>query len=303
MKTLATILSDRPMPELPDIVVYVRRLNAFYAGKTLRKIDLKSPFVLRTFEPDVFSLEGRTITSFQRHSKRIIWEFEGNLWLVFHLMITGRFHRKKSGTKPKSKQDLAAFQFDDDTLMLTEAGKKHRAAIYCFNNPKDIEALDRGGIEPLECSPEEFAAQLKSENHTVKRSLTDPRLFSGIGNAYSDEILHAARLSPIKWTSRLTDDEVTRLHEAVVATLERWTELLEEQLGDGFPEKVTAFHPEMSVHGRFGEPCPECSSPVQRIIYAENETNYCAKCQTEGKVLADRSLSRLLKDDWPRTLE
>lgn len=291
------------MPELPDVEVYVRRLNAMYAGKPLEKIDLKSPFVLRTFEPDVFGCEGRNVVAFRRQAKRIVLQFDNGLWLVFHLMITGRFHRKKPGTKPKGKNDLAAFHFPGDTLMLTEAGKKHRAAIYCFDDESKIDELDRGGIEPLTCSLDDFTQQLKCENHTLKRSLTDPRLFSGIGNAYSDEILHAAKLSPIKWTSRLSDDEIERLHATVVSTLTRWTELLDEQVGDGFPEKVTAFHPKMSVHGRFGEPCPVCEAPVQRIVYAENETNYCAKCQTDGKLLADRSLSRLLKDDWPKTLE
>ena len=215
------------MPELPDVEVYVRRLNAIYGGKTLEKITLKSPFVLRTFEPDLFACEGRKVIAFHRHAKRIIWEFESDLWLVFHLMIAGRFHRKKPGTKPRGKSDLAAFYFPDDTLMLTEAGKKHRAAIYCFDDAAKIDELDRGGIEPLTCTLEEFAQQLKCENHTVKRSLTDPRLFSGIGNAYSDEILHAAKLSPIRWTSRLTDEEIERLHATVVATLTRWTELLD----------------------------------------------------------------------------
>ena len=291
------------MPELPDIVVYVRRLNALFAGRVLEKVEIRSPFVLRTFEPDVFSAEGRVVVAFQRHAKRIVWEFEGGLWLVFHLMITGRLHRKKAGTKPKGKNDLAAFHFSDDTLMFTEVGKKHRAAMYCFDDPQQIHALDRGGIEPLDCSLDEFKSQLKAENHTLKRSLTDPRLFSGIGNAYSDEILHAARLSPIKWTSRLSDEEIERLHGAVVETLTKWTELLSEQVGEEFPERVTAFHPKMSTHGRFGEPCPVCHAPIQRIVYADNETNYCAKCQTDGKLLADRSLSRLLKDDWPKRLE
>ncbi len=290
------------MPELPDIEVYVRRLNALYAGLRLEKIHLKSPFVLRTFDPDIFEAEGRTIESFRRHSKRIVWELEGNLWIVFHLMITGRFHRKKHGVKPKSKSDLVAFQFESDTLMLTEAGKKHRAAVYCFNDARQLDELDRGGIEPLSCTFEEFAEQLKRENHTLKRSLTDPRLFSGIGNAYSDEILHAARLSPIKWTSRLSDKEVQQLYEAVVTTLQTWTQRLSDLVGDGFPEKVTAFHPDMAVHGRYQKPCPVCGSAVQRIVYAENETNYCVTCQTGGKLLADRSLSRLLKDDWPKEL-
>ena len=270
------------MPELPDVVVYVNRLNALYAGKQLEKVELRSPFVLRTFDPDIFEVEGRQVIGFRRQAKRIVWELEGSLWLVFHLMIAGRFHRKKAGTKPKGKNDLAAFHFAGDTLMLTEAGSKHRAAIWCFAEEAAIDELDRGGIEPLDCKLEEFDARLRQENHTLKRSLTDPRLFSGIGNAYSDEILHAAQLSPIKWTSRLTDDEVERLYAAVVATLNEWVDRLEDCVGDGFPEKVTAFRPEMSVHGRFGQPCPVCSAAVQRIVYAENETNYCARCQTGG---------------------
>lgn len=291
------------MPELPDIVVYVRRLNDLFAGQSLQKIEVRSPFVLRTFEPDLFSAEGRAVRAFHRQAKRIVWELEGGLWLVFHLMIAGRLHRKKVGTKPKGKNDLAAFHFPNDTLMFTEVGKKHRAAMYCFANERDIRELDRGGIEPLKCSLEDFRSQLRSENHTLKRSLTDPRLFSGIGNAYSDEILHAAKLSPIKWTTRLTEEEIERLYHAVVETLTDWTKRLAEQVGDDFPERVTAFHPQMSAHGRFGKPCPVCSAPIQRIVYADNETNYCAKCQTGGKLLADRSLSRLLKDDWPKRLE
>ena len=290
------------MPELPDIVVYVERLRELFAGQPLERIDLRSPFALRTVQPDIFSAEGRTIVDFHRQAKRIVWELEGQRWLVFHLMIAGRLHRKKAGTRPRGKNDLAAFHFPAATLMLTEASKKHRAAIYCFGDASEIDQLDRGGVEPLTCSEAEFRAAL-AENHTLKRSLTDPRLFSGVGNAYSDEILHAARLSPIKLTSKLTDDEIKRLHVATVSTLTRWTDLLRDQVGDGFPEKVTAFHPQMAVHGRYGKPCPDCDAPVQRIVYAENETNYCAKCQTEGRLLADRSLSRLLKDDWPRQLE
>lgn len=291
------------MPELPDVEVYVLRLNAMFAGSILQEVSIKSPFVLRTFEPDIFACVGKKVLHFRRHGKRIVWELEGSLWLVFHLMIAGRFHRKKPGTKPRSKNDLVAFHFPDATLMLTEAGSKHRAALYCFDSEAEIEKLNRGGIEPLTCSMAQFRQQLLCENHTLKRSLTDPRLFSGIGNAYSDEILHAAKLSPIKWTSKLSDEEIERLHEVTVETLSRWTALLTEQVGDGFPEKVTAFRPSMSVHGRYGQPCPICDAPVQRIVYAQNETNYCAKCQTEGKLLADRSLSRLLKGDWPKQLD
>lgn len=291
------------MPELPDVTVYVERLNEFYRGKELRKIDIRSPFVLRTFEPDVYGFEGQAVVGFHRHAKRILWEFDSGQWIVLHLMITGRLHRRKAGAKPKSTTDLVAFHFDDDTLMLTEAGKQQRAAMYCFSDKEGIDAMHRGGVEPLECSLEAFQKVLSSENHTLKRALTDPRLFSGIGNAYSDEILHAARLSPVKWTSRLTEAEVARLHAAMRATLAQWTDRLRAKSEGVFPEKVTAFHPEMAVHGRYGQPCPVCEAPVQRIVYSANETNYCARCQNDGKLLADRSLSRLLKQDWPKTLE
>ena len=291
------------MPELPDVTIYVERLNALYAGQRLERIILKNPFVLRTFEPDIFANEGVVVRRFHRQAKRILWEMDNGLWLVFHLMIAGRYHRKKPGAKPSGKNDMVAFQFPDSTLMLTEASKKHRAALYCFADQAEVNALDRGGLDPLNCSRDEFVERLMKENHTLKRSLTDPRLFSGIGNAYSDEILHRAKLSPVKWTTRLDEEEKTRLYEAVIATMLEWTERLREQVGDGFPEKVTAFRPEMAVHGRFGMPCPVCASAIQRIVYSENETNYCAKCQNGGRILADRSLSRLLKDDWPRTLD
>jgi formamidopyrimidine-DNA glycosylase len=296
------------MPELPDIEVYCEALNRFYVGRRIAGISLRSPFVVRTVDPDLFAAEARRILSFRRLGKRIVWELEGELFLVLHLMIAGRLHRKLPGTRPRGKQDLAAFYFDEDdgpadTLMLTEASPKKRASIHMVQGAAGLAEHDPRGLEPLECSLAAFTARLRSENHTLKRSLALPRLFSGIGNAYGDEILHAAALSPVQLTSRLSDEEVARLYEAVRATLREWTERLRAEVGDGFPEKVTAFHEEMAVHGRFGQPCPVCGSAVQRIRYADNETNYCPRCQTGGKVLADRSLSRLLKDDWPRTIE
>ena len=290
------------MPELPDIVVYVERLNELFAGHRIEKLIIRSPFVLRTFDPDIQSAEGQTVIAFHRQAKRIVWELSNGLWLVFHLMVTGRFHMKKPGFMARGKNDLVTLQFEHATLVFTEVSKKRRAALYCFANHSQVQELDRGGIEPLDCSDEEFSKQLLSENHTLKRALTDPRLFSGIGNAYSDEILHRAKLSPIKWTSRLSKGEIARLHQAVVETLDEWTQRLREQVAGDFPKKVTAFHPKMSVHGRYGKPCPVCESPVQRIQYADNETNYCATCQNDGKLLADRVLSRLLKDDWPQNL-
>jgi formamidopyrimidine-DNA glycosylase len=296
------------MPELPDVEVYCEALNRFYAGRKVESVSLRSPFVVRTVEPDLFAVEGKRVISFRRLGKRIVWKFDGDLFLVLHLMIAGRLHRKASGTRPRGKQDLAAFAFGEgdgpaDVLMLTEASPKKRASIHMVQGEAGLAEHDPRGLEPLACALDEFGERLRSENHTLKRSLAAPRLFSGIGNAYGDEILHAARLSPIQLTSRLSDDEVERLYEAVRSTLLSWTARLREQVGDGFPEKVTAFHSEMAVHGRFGLPCPVCGTAVQRIRYADNETNYCARCQTGGKVLADRSLSRLLKDDWPRTIE
>jgi formamidopyrimidine-DNA glycosylase len=256
----------------------------------------------------LFAVEGRRIAGFRRLGKRIVWEFEGELFLVLHLMIAGRLHRKRPGARPSGKNDHAAFQFGDsdgpaNTLMLTEASPKKRASIHMVAGGAGLAEHDSGGLEVLDATLKKFASRLRSENHTLKRSLASPRLFSGIGNAYSDEILHAARLSPVQLTSRLTDEEVARAYDATRSTFETWIARLRAQTGDGFPEKVTAFHPDMAVHGRFGQPCPVCRSPVQRIRYADNETNYCARCQTGGKVLADRSLSRLLKDDWPRRIE
>jgi formamidopyrimidine-DNA glycosylase len=296
------------MPELPDVEIYCESLQRFYGGRRLKMISVRSPFVVRTFDPDLSTIEGRRIVGFSRLGKRIVWEFEGEFFLVLHLMIAGRLHRKPPGKLPRSKTDLAAFIFDEadgpaDALMLTEASPKKRASIHLVEGRAALAEHDPRGIEPLDCTLEEFAARLRSENHTLKRSLASPRLFSGIGNAYSDEILHAARLSPIMLTSKLKEAEEARLHAAMQSTLRAWTDRLRAEVGQGFPEKVTAFHPGMAVHGKFGQPCPDCGAPIQRIRYADNETNYCARCQTSGKVLADRSLSRLLKEDWPRTIE
>lgn len=291
------------MPELPDITVYKSAMERFVVGRTVEQIVVRSPFLVRTFEPDLMSVVGREIVGVRRLGKRIIWEMSNGAFVVFHLMIAGRFHWKKARTRPTRKVDLAAFNFGHGTLMLTEAGTKKRAALYVVADESGLAEHDRGGLDVMTCSLDEFSERLLSENHTLKRSLTDPRLFDGIGNAYSDEILHAAKLSPIKHSLKLDGKEIARLFEATRQTLLEWTERLTAEAGDGFPEKVTAFREGMAAHGRFGEPCPVCEVPIQRIRYASNETNYCPKCQTEGKILADRSLSRLLKDDWPRTIE
>ena len=291
------------MPELPDIVTYLHALRERIVGKELLKIQVRSPFLVRTVVPDLMTLESRTVRDVSRIGKRIVWHFDEDLFLVFHLMIAGRFHLKKSGTLPKGKTDLAAFGFEGFTLMLTEASQKKRASLHVLKGQAALDAQDRGGLEPLESSLADFRAALTRENHTLKRALTDPRLFSAIGNAYSDEILHAAKLSPITLTSRLDDEQIQRLFTATKSTLESWTERLLAEAKTKFPEKVTAFRREMAVHGRFGQPCPVCGTAVQRIVRAENEANYCPRCQTGGKLLADRSLSRLLKDDWPRTIE
>lgn len=296
------------MPELPDVEIYCESLTRFYAGRAVERVSLKSAFVVRTIAPDLFAIEGRQINSFRRLGKRIVWDFGNELYLVLHLMIAGRLHRKAPGKRPAGKNDLAAFHFGaadgpPDTLMLTEASPKKRASIHMVQGAAALAVHNPGGLEMQEATLEQFAARLRSENHTLKRSITSPRLFSGIGNAYGDEILHAARLSPVTLTSRLDDEQVERLFHAVRDSFAAWIVRLREQTGDGFPEKVTAFHPAMAVHGRFGQPCPVCAAPVQRIRYADNETNYCARCQTGGRVLADRSLSRLLKDDWPRNIE
>jgi formamidopyrimidine-DNA glycosylase len=290
------------MPELPDVTVYVDALHRFIVGRRLEEVQVRSPFVVRTVVPDIGDARGREVLGVRRMAKRIVWQLEGDLWFVFHLMIAGRFHWRKTGTQPRAKTDLAAFHFAHGVLMLTEASAKKRAAQYVVAGEAQLREHDPGGLEVLECDELAFRNALQRENHTLKRALTDPRLFSGIGNAYSDEILHAARLSPLKWTSRLTSDEVTRLFRATQITLRGWIDRLLAETADGFPEKVTAFREGMAVHGRFGQPCPICGSPVQRIVFAENETNYCARCQTEGRLLADRSLSRLLKSDWPDRL-
>jgi formamidopyrimidine-DNA glycosylase len=291
------------MPELPDVVVYLERLQPRVGGQILRKVRIVGPFLLRTVDPPVEAAEGKRVERLLRVGKRIVLGLEGGLFLVLHLMIAGRLHWAAAGARVHSKVGLAAFDFEGGTLLLTEAGSKKRASLHVVGGEAALRALDPGGLEVTDCGLADFRAALLRENHTVKRALTDPRLFSGIGNAYSDEILHAARLSPLAMTSRLTDDEVGRLHEAVHRTLDSATERLRKEAGVGFPEGVTAFRDWMSVHGRFRKPCPSCGAPVQRIRYAENETNYCARCQTGGKVLADRSLSRLLKDDWPRSID
>lgn len=291
------------MPELPDVVVYVETLEKMLAGKVLEKIRIKSPFVVRSFEPPISAAEGKKVLAVRRLGKRIVFELEGDLFLVVHLMIAGRFHWKPLRAKIGGRIHLAALDFASGTLLLTEASQKKRASIHLVSGNESLAALSRGGIEPLGASPAEFEAALRSENHTLKRALTDPRLFSGIGNAYSDEILHAARLSPMRLTSKLSAEEAGRLREATRRTLEQWTDRLRRESGGTLPEKVTAFREGMAVHGRYGKPCPACGSPVQRIVYAENEANYCPRCQTGGKLLADRALSRLLRADWPKTLE
>jgi formamidopyrimidine-DNA glycosylase len=294
------------MPELPDITVYLERLRPRIVGQVLVKAEIGSPFLLRTYEPAISELQGRRINDLSRLGKRIVWCFDDDLYLVLHLMIAGRLHWKAAGARVKvggKNAPLAAFSFVAGVLTLTEAGTKKRASIHIVRGREALQVHDPGGLEVMSCSSEEFARSLTSENHTLKRALTDPHLFSGIGNAYSDEILHAARLSPLALTQRLSPDEIARLLEATKETLAAWTERLSAEAGDGFPEGVTAFRDGMAVHGRFRQPCPVCGTTVQRIVYAENETNYCPKCQTGGKVLADRSLSRLLKDDWPRTIE
>jgi len=291
------------MPELPDVVVYVERLNSLLAGRVLQGIRLASPFLVRTFDPPTSALHGRTVQGFRRIGKRIIWEFDEDLRLVMHLMVAGRIRWKDAGAAVPKKVGLAGFDFEHGSLIFTEASTKKRASLYAVRGDEAVQEHDRGGIEILDSTVEAFAERLRSRNHTLKRALTDQHLFSGIGNAYSDEILHRAKLSPVTWTSRLDDEQVGRLFESIRTILVEWTDRFRVEVGDGFPDKVTAFRAEMAVHGKFREPCPVCSSPVQRIRYASNESNYCATCQTGGKLLADRSLSRLMKKEWPRTLE
>jgi formamidopyrimidine-DNA glycosylase len=293
------------MPELPDVLVYLDALTRHIVGHRLERLTLHSPFVLRTVDPPIETINGQIVRGVRRIGKRIVIAFDQDLFLVIHLMIAGRLRwrepGKKSGMGPRLM--LASFAFEHGTLFFTEASSKKRASLQLVRGEPALQALDPGGIEPLEASREEFSDALTRESHTLKRTLTDPHLFSGIGNAYSDEILHAARLSPLKLSRTLTDEEFGRLYDATRATLTRWVELLRAQTGEGFPEKVTAFHDEMAVHGRFRKPCPVCGTPVQRIVYAANECNYCARCQTGGRLLADRSLSRLLKGDWPRSID
>jgi formamidopyrimidine-DNA glycosylase len=291
------------MPELPDIVVYLEALAPRVLRQPLERFRIGNPFLVRTIEPAPAAFEGRQVTSLRRMGKRLVFGFEEELFLVLHLMIAGRLRWREKGKAIPGKVGLAAFDFPTGTLVLTEQGSKRQASIHLLRGSAGLKDFDRGGLEVLESDLTAFAARLLAENHTLKRSLTDPTIFSGIGNAYSDEILHAARLSPMKQTRQLSDTEISRLHEATVTTLENWVARTREEVGDGFPEKVTAFREGMAVHGRYGQPCPVCASPVQRIVYAHNECNYCATCQTEGRLLSDRALSRLLKQDWPKTLE
>ncbi len=291
------------MPELPDVLLYIECLKPRIAGQPLERVRLASPFVLRSVSPPISAINGKNIRGLRRLGKQIILEFEDELFLIIHLMIAGRFQWKDKGASIPGKLGLAAFDFPTGTLLLTEAGSKKRASLYLVQGETALASFDRGALEVLDSSLADFRSALTKENHTLKRALTDPRLFSGIGNAYSDEILHRARLSPMKLTSKLSADEISRLHEATRSTLSEWIGRLRDETGAGFPSKVTAFRPEMAVHGRYGEPCPACGSPVQRIVYAENECNYCPTCQTDGRLLADRAMSRLLKQDWPRSLD
>ena len=292
------------MPELPDITVYVEALERRILGQPLETLNVLTPFLLRTFDPPLSALAGKHVRSIRRLGKRIIVSLDDDLFIVIHLMIAGRFKWLAPESRvTRNKNLLATFEFPTGILLLTEAGSKKRASLHVVRGAASLKEFERGGVEPLDVSRDEFAARLRSENHTVKRSLTDPRLFSGIGNAYSDEILHRAKLSPVKLTSRLSDEEIARLHDATRAVLTEWVERMRLQSGGDFPEKVTAFRPEMAVHGKFGEPCPVCGTRVQRIRYADNETNYCPRCQTDGKLLADRALSRLLRQDWPKRIE
>ncbi|HEY7114550.1 MAG TPA: DNA-formamidopyrimidine glycosylase family protein [Thermoanaerobaculia bacterium] len=290
------------MPELPDILAYLAALEPRVAGRKLEAVRLGSPFLLRSVSPPLAEASGRRVVRLSRLGKRVVFELEGGLRLVLHLMIAGRLHWKARGAKVGGRGALAAFDFEDGSLVLTEAGTKRRASLHLVRDA-EVSHLDRGGLEVLDSDLPAFRAALARENHTVKRALTDPRLFSGIGNAYSDEILHRARLSPARLTSRLSEEETERLWHATRKTLAEWSDRLVGEARKSFPEKVTAFREGMAVHGRYGKPCPVCGTPIQRIVYAENESNYCPTCQTGGKLLADRALSQLLKGDWPKTLE
>jgi len=291
------------MPELPDVTVYIERLRALIGAQRLEQVRLASPFVVRSVDPPIRELAGKRVVGVRRIGKRIALGLEDELFCVLHLMIAGRLHWKGRGAKIPGRVGLAAFDFNPGTILFTEASSKKRASIHLVRGAASLSQFDRGGLEVLDADLTAFREALNRENHTLKRALTDPRLFSGIGNAYSDELLHRARLSPVKLTALLTQEESARLYAATRETLTEWIDRLRNEVGDGFPEKVTAFREGMAVHGRFGKPCPVCGSRVQRIVYAENETNYCPRCQTGGKLLADRALSRLLKSDWPKTAE
>jgi formamidopyrimidine-DNA glycosylase len=291
------------VPELPDILLYLHALEPRIVGKRVMGVRLASPFLLRSVAPPLSAIEGRAIVGLRRLGKRVVLEAEGELFLVFHLMIAGRFRWKPAASPIPGRVGLFALDFEDNTLILTEAGSKRQASLYLVEGVEALAQHDPGGLEVLEIDMPTFARALRRDNHTLKRALTDPHLFSGIGNAYSDEILHAARMSPFKQTGSITDEEMRRLYEATRRTLAEWIARLQEETGDNFPEKVTAFRKGMAVHGRYREPCPDCGAPIQRIVYAANEANYCANCQSGGRLFADRSLSRLLKQDWPRTLE
>jgi formamidopyrimidine-DNA glycosylase len=291
------------MPELPDVTVYVERLRALTIGNPIRAIRIASPFVLRTVSPSPRDLVGAKVESVERIGKRIVIGVEGDRYIVIHLMIAGRLRWKEKGAKLPAKVGLVGVDFDDGTLVFTEASPKKRASLHVVAGRAALAEFDRGGLDVFAATLPQFAERLRSERHTVKRALTDPTLFDGIGNAYSDEILHAAQLSPFRMTPAMTDAEIAKLHRASIDTLNLWTDRMRVEVGDGFPDKVTAFRPEMAVHGKFGKPCPTCGTPVQRIVYADNEANYCPTCQTEGRLLADRALSRLLKDNWPKSLE
>lgn len=291
------------MPELPDIELYLHALRPRIVGQRVMRVRLASPFIVRSIDPPIEAIVNREIVGLRRLGKRVVWTLEGDLFAVFHLMIAGRFQWKERDAKVPGTLGLAAFDFSSGTLLLTEAGSKRQASLYLVRGETALGAHDPGGLEVVTSTPAQFAAALRSESHTIKRALTDPHLLSGIGNAYSDEILHAAKMSPLKLTAQLTDAECVRLHEITVATLTSWRDRLIEKTGRRFPEKVTAFREGMAVHGRYGKPCPVCGTAVQRIRYASNEANYCPMCQTGGRLLADRSLSRLMKGDWPRSLD
>jgi len=291
------------VPELPEVTVYMEALERRIRGQRLERVRYSSPSFLKTYDPPLSTIEGLRVVRVRRLGKRIVWGLDDDLFLVFHLMITGRFHWKNRGAKVPKRLGHAAFDFPHGTLLLTEAGTQKRASLHVVRGESALDAFARGGIEPLECTLDQFRTALVRENRTLKRALMDPRLISGIGNAHSDEILLLAALSPVKRTRQLSGEETKHLYEATRRSLAEWIDRLRGEVGEGFPEKVTAFHPAMKAHGKYGQPCPHCGSPIQRIVYADNETNYCARCQTGGKLLRDRALSRVLREDWPATLE